>query len=327
VNRRRTSWSMALFKKGLVNTGRRRVTVALYLTAVFGLSACSSDNHGVGHNAAPGNELPSKLPEIDATRSVLVDAGPMGQGSQGAGDCERGAEGCPCYPNLTCDPKDRGDGVLIPMDCAENNCIPHVEPAEGSLRGRCLPNGVCNNFQGQTLRCIAGRCGLVDCPAGTMGCPCKAFGACITASETQCMDNFCVPDGCMRGAEDCVCGEGNSCAGDDLVCKVNICRRSQVVHVRVVALGARACDVLVELDEGKVIVRAAQDVRAENARHGRRLALSFMSTQNLDLPNRSLSFDLEPSTLARSERVSLISTTCYDRLGHVLNSAEVSLEF
>jgi hypothetical protein len=141
------------------------------------------------------------------------------------------------------------------------------------------------------------------------------------------MDNFCVPEACQRGEANCVCAAGNSCAGGDLTCTVNICRAGQVVHVGVRAPGARSCDVLIEIDKGKAEMRTAAGVRAKNARRGRRIAYSFIGTEDLDLPNRPVSFALEPSTLPRTERVALIKATCYDRLGHALTSAEVSLEF
>lgn len=70
--------------------------------------------------------------------------------------------------------------------------------------------------------CTEGRCAddlCVDCPAGTLRCPCPADGAC--AEGLVCEQDLCAEDRCPPGALDCPC-DGDAC-DEGLTCMDSTC--------------------------------------------------------------------------------------------------------
>lgn len=97
-----------------------------------------------------------------------------------AATCADGREGCPCYPNSTC------DGDLL---CTENVCATAPDP--GTLGGSCGETQACLLHDGIQLLCHDGVCVLPeDCPAGSEGCACNN-GHCQDSLE--CQQDLCVP--------------------------------------------------------------------------------------------------------------------------------------
>ena len=266
----------------------------------------------------------------DKERSDVVDGqdpmnAPPQTGSTTAPteSCLIGSENCVCYPNGSCDPKDG-----LPMACIDGHCVdrPMIEP--GILGGLCDAQTPCEAFQGQTLSCVNGLCAIDSCPSGRMGCPCGSNGACQPRDGVRgmCRDQFCVPFGCESGDKDCVCDQGTCAEG--LSCDLNVCRQvSQFTITLSVGERVRACDLLFEVDEGKVELRLSDLVMAKMSRRGRKIGVSMISRTDVAPPREPITFVLDrPSSISPgTERLILVKSTCYDRLGHHDERAEVHI--
>ena len=245
------------------------------------------------------------------------------QNSDGDSTCLSGSEGCVCYPNGSCDPKDG-----IPMACIDQRCQAGDFALAGTLGGLCDADTSCTPFQGQALSCINGQCGLDSCPSGQTGCPCLASGRCLGTRDqrTMCQDRFCVPFACTPGSKSCVCAEGQ--CQDGLSCDLNVCRQVSSFIIRVEGSpDLRACDVLMEVDEGGVQMRLHDQVIAKKSRRGRKIGISMISKIQNQIANQpvQLVLDRPESISPDSERLVIVEATCYDKLGHPDPRTRVSI--
>ena len=90
----------------------------------------------------------------------------------------------------------------------------------------------------------------------------------------------------------------------------------------------RACDLLFEVDEGKVELRPHDQIMAKMSRRGRKIGVSLIARADVALPSDPLSLVLDqPASISPDvERVILVKSKCYDRLGHPDERAEASVK-
>lgn len=94
-------------------------------------------------------------------------------------------------------------------------------PVRDADAGTCAPGTIgciCDDGACAIGRCADGLC--VDCPAGTLRCPCQPGGGC--ADALVCTDGRCAEDDCPPGTADCPCGADDSC-DDGLACMDSTC--------------------------------------------------------------------------------------------------------
>ena len=264
----------------------------------------------------------SDAPEITPSSTDPND--PQGSTSTPNEPCLNGSENCACYPNGSCDPKDG-----VPMACIDGRCVDQPLIESGTLGGACDAQTSCDAFQGQALSCVNGRCAIASCPSGQMGCPCGERGACLPkdGERGMCVDQFCVPFGCDAGEERCSCDQG--ACGEGLSCDLNVCRRVSQVNIALdVGQRIRACDLLFEVDEGKVELRPNDQIMAKMSRRGRKVGVSLIARADVALPEEALSLVLDrPASISPdAERLILIKSRCYDRLGHPDERAEARIQ-
>ena len=299
----------------ITSTWRRQECLfCLFVYAMSSQLACSEDK-----TSSPSERPPLTAQDLGVQSPTEVSISGTTGGEQSSTSttnesCLNGSENCACYPNGSCDPKDG-----IPMACIDGRCVdrPVLEP--GTLGGACDAENPCEAFQGQTLSCINGYCAISSCPSGQMGCPCGANGACLPreGQRGMCHDLFCVPFGCEPGGEGCSCADGECAEG--LSCDLNVCRKVSSYDLELtVGERVRACDLLFEVDEGEVELRPNEQVMAKMSRRGRKVGVSLISRADIPLPTKPLSLVLDrPSSISPdAERLILVKSICYDRLGH-----------
>lgn len=94
-------------------------------------------------------------------------------------------------------------------------------PAQGSLDGKCYPNGTCDpglicQASGETNICVEGP------PEGTLGGACFGNGECyagLVCSNAVCIEDTSLPTGTLGAA----CFPNGTCNSSDLICVANLC--------------------------------------------------------------------------------------------------------
>lgn len=232
--------------------------------------------------------------------------------------CPPGTDSCPCYPNNTCDVLDG-----TPMDCVAGACRPHAALADPHGLGTpCSVDLDCGAHEGVPLVCTGGACAFPGCVAGEAGCACPPFGTC--AAGLNCEGGFCVAPECRAGAQGCPCAAGVCDAPTQ--CVRGVCRVGEERLANLVApAGGRACDARLTLPaSGRVTVTFDPAVRGADFRTAGVLGLSFVARQDAPLPAAPIQFDsADPATVAALQ---LTDFTCYDRQGHALPGARLSLD-
>jgi hypothetical protein len=138
-------------------------------------------------------------------------------------DCARGAAGCRCMNNASCD---------AGLACADGVCAPCPE---GEPDCPCAGGEVCH--EGRI--CLVGVCAEDPCPAGTDGCPCAAGDVCVVDGLVCGGDNLCRP--CSNDMAGCPC-IGGLCQAD-LACDANDGRcRAELTCALAACVPHQLCD-------------------------------------------------------------------------------------
>lgn len=130
-------------------------------------------------------------------------------------ECEEGADGCPCFRDLTC-----GDNLVCNGDALCEKAPPCTE---GSVGCACKNDGSC---AGTDALCEDGLCQRVDCPAGDEGCGCGPRNSCNTGADGApllCEGGLCRSAGCSPGESQCVCAQGTGCSSANDTCVQGHC--------------------------------------------------------------------------------------------------------
>ncbi len=236
--------------------------------------------------------------------------------------CPAGSEKCRCYANGSCDAREG-----IPMTCDSDLCHATKLPGPGELNAACGPDQPCISDQDQPLSCRQGTCQLASCPSGQYLCPCQTYGRCadFEGQSVLCQQGVCLRPGCTAGEPGCACSTSGTCAGDSQ-CLLGVCRTGSAA-IRVAALGARACDLVLDLPAPLTIaVTFAASVEGQFLQRGTHVALALISTSDVDLPPEAGVVSLVSGTSSVATHPQLSRSTCYDRLGVPLNEAEVHVE-
>lgn len=242
-------------------------------------------------------------------------------------DCPAGSEGCRCYPNATCDPLGG-----VPMTCDGNLCAKTQTPDPGTVNGPCLQDKRCGQYGGKSLQCVSGTCQVGDCPSGRLGCPCNMYGNCgmLGGQPVICAKGACVPPNCSPGDLGCPCPDAGAC-NDGVECALGFCRAPGLV-MKLNAVGARACDVVLSLKE-RAAVKATfgSSVLGQVFQRGTTLALSFAAREDADLSGQIAALERVPTwwgdgASTWSEPLTVTSAVCYDRTGMSVSEAYVNVE-
>ena len=295
--------------------------VTVLALSLGGLSGCKGESaEGAGKGGScPAGKLGCACDGSRCNSGAVCDAGycvPTG--------CERGAEGCGCFADGTCAPKD-GE----PMSCLGNLCKAAALPEDGALGAACSAGDECAGLTGRPADCVAGTCELAGCPSGYLGCACGPLGSCAPFGDeaVRCSSaGLCMVGACEPGSLGCGCDSG-SC-GRGLACERGVCLSASRIDVQVNDATARSCEALLwDNSSAPVQVVFGDKVVGRSEQKAPKVGVAFFSRGDESI-TAAAAATLERTDgrpLLRSQ-VQVKSATCYDRAGQPLSGQPLVIQ-
>lgn len=238
--------------------------------------------------------------------------GPATSSSSGT-SCATGTNGCPCGADHRCD---------APLACGPaGTCM----AAQGGQPGdSCDTDRPCGSFQGTTLECSAGTCGLPGCATAAAGCPCGPASSCGTGLTCN-ASLVCEPSGCTPGSASCACRPGAAC-DDGLTCVAGACHAaSGVLSVVTDNAQVRGCNVLVREGARQILgVTFPAGVKGHVVRRGGLVSFAVIPTSDVALASLA-SITLSGAARAQPSDVTLVSAACNGHDGEALGAPGVEV--
>lgn len=174
------------------------------------------------------------------------------------------------------------------------------------------------------LGCRQGYCVPDDCPRGSEGCPCLASATCNGA--LVCAAGVCEPPSCPPGTLDCPCDNGACQTGQ--TCRADQCVPSVPQSgLSVGSAAVRACDVLLAIGTTETeTIGFSDQVVGVFEKAGTSIAFSFTAKTDATLAEPVAQLLDSTGAALAAAGVTLISATCFDRLGVALASPSLTLE-
>lgn len=140
-----------------------------------------------------------------------------------------------------------------------------------------------------------------------------------TANNTTTVNNT---SPCPEGTAECPCRAGDMC-DTGLVCDTGKCVGMTASGLTVSSEDARACDLMLEEQDAKVLSATGSDgVEVAHRRRAPRVAISFASKSDAPIAAGAVVLQSTGDTSG----FAIASSTCYGADGAVIDGAEVTLE-